>query len=71
MTPDWSKEPWCDMPHDTPIEEVLRRLWEVTQETCSCGGAEPDAGCQVCQTWHYVTGRTENMLAAKGKTDDA
>ena len=51
--------PWCHVPETTTVDELLYRLWRVTNATCSCGGAGPEEGCQVCQTWHYVTGATD------------
>lgn len=54
--------PWCHVPNETTADELLDRLWQATQATCSCGGAGPEEGCQVCQTWHYVTGATNIMV---------
>ena len=54
--------PWCHVPESATVDELMDRLWRVTQATCSCGGGGPEEGCQACQTWHYVTGNTNIMV---------
>ena len=51
--------PWCHVPESTTVDDILVRLWRVVNQTCECGGAGPEEGCQACQTWHFVTGNTD------------
>ena len=51
--------PWCDLPTETTVDDIMARLWKCTEHYCNCGGKgpnDPDA-CATCDVWHFVMGR--------------